>query len=822
MEIYKLKHTGPQIDESIELVQEIKEELKGGSPIKKGAENYTIEQIIDPEDTYQLAGSETAYKHFEPKATAAGAAAMGRGSVASGLFAQAEGGLRTGFEKATLYVEEDLAEEDKITGFTYEVLNRPLSDSEDLIALNKGETPNYYFKENGVNLTSASNNPLSKSNDTPSGIFTEAKGNQSHAEGSSTLAAGAYSHSEGTYTRAYGQATHAEGYFTKAVGTGSHAEGNRTLALGGYSHAEGGYTEALWQESHAEGSGSKAGSQGAHAEGMYTQALGMGSHTEGGYTKVPSTAQHAHAEGFLTEVGDKAHYQHVQGKANIPMGPEYVHVVGWGTTQKNPETQLNEVVEGKNIYTLKTDGEAWFAKDVYTGADRIKLVNANDLSTALSQLNVNSSYFKKGGVANSTVHSVSGWVGATTIKLKNVEKIADDPVKYALYIPITYFTIGENDTLTPNPLTDNLFKNTQVIIKDVMYTPHTLLGGATTFSDYEIVGDTVKLIYNNYYGFETVNYTFDETKSYLVLNYQVSNTGSLQSTSENPISSLGTYAFSQGLKDAAINNYTHAEGTSTIASGSASHAEGSASVSSGQNAHAEGSTTLASGSASHAEGYKTHANGYCAHAEGLSTIALGSQAHAEGHTTKANGAYAHAEGYLTEANGNGSHAGGWGSKATKPGSFAHGNYATANADYQTVFGKYNVIDNNKKYAHIIGWGDATTPKNIFALDTLGNAEFAGTVTANGATLISDADARTIAVEETAKIVAGADASYDTLKEISDWITNDTTGAAQMANDSAELKTRLPDPSNQAEGAFLRIVNGAWAAVTIPQAEGVEF
>ena len=48
--------------------------------------------------------------------------------------------------------------------------------------------------------------------------------------------------------------------------------------------------------------------------------------------------------------------------------------------------------------------------------------------------------------------------------------------------------------------------------------------------------------------------------------------------------------------------------------------------------------------------------------------------------------------------------------------------------------------------------------------------------------------RAIAAEETAKIVAGADENYDTLKEIADWITNDTTGAADMANDIKALQT----------------------------------
>ena len=45
--------------------------------------------------------------------------------------------------------------------------------------------------------------------------------------------------------------------------------------------------------------------------------------------------------------------------------------------------------------------------------------------------------------------------------------------------------------------------------------------------------------------------------------------------------------------------------------------------------------------------------------------------------------------------------------------------------------------------------------------------------------------RTISAEEVAKIVAGADANFDTLKEIADWIKSDTTGAAKMANDIAQ-------------------------------------
>lgn len=48
----------------------------------------------------------------------------------------------------------------------------------------------------------------------------------------------------------------------------------------------------------------------------------------------------------------------------------------------------------------------------------------------------------------------------------------------------------------------------------------------------------------------------------------------------------------------------------------------------------------------------------------------------------------------------------------------------------------------------------------------------------------------ISAEEVAKIVNSADTKYDTLKEISDWILNDTTGAASMANDIQSLKAQL--------------------------------
>lgn len=55
---------------------------------------------------------------------------------------------------------------------------------------------------------------------------------------------------------------------------------------------------------------------------------------------------------------------------------------------------------------------------------------------------------------------------------------------------------------------------------------------------------------------------------------------------------------------------------------------------------------------------------------------------------------------------------------------------------------------------------------------------------------SSKSVRNIAAEEVAKVIANAPADFDTLKEIADWIENDTTGSAQMANDIKEVKDAL--------------------------------
>jgi autotransporter adhesin len=128
-------------------------------------------------------------------------------------------------------------------------------------------------------------------------IYTEARGQASHAEGFTTLAEGDYSHSEG-------HGTIAGGYI-------SHAEGKSSKALGNRSHAEGYNTEARAENSHAEGSNSIATGDSAHAEGHYTEANGYASHAEGYRTK--ANGLYSHASGRETEAN---------GRSSVALGQE--------------------------------------------------------------------------------------------------------------------------------------------------------------------------------------------------------------------------------------------------------------------------------------------------------------------------------------------------------------------------------------------------------------------------------------------------------------------------------------------------------------------
>ena len=150
----------------------------------------------------------------------------------------------------------------------------------------------------------------------------------------------------------------------------------------------------------------------------------------------------------------------------------------------------------------------------------------------------------------------------------------------------------------------------------------------------------------------------------------------------------GTGAFSMGRKaNTPIGYNSHAEGYATTASGEYSHAEGSYTTASGDYSHAEGSDTTASGDYSHAEGYATL------------TAADANHAHVEGYFAHAYGAISHAE----------------------------GNNTIAKSSNQHVQGIYNVVDDNNKYADIVGGGTSSARKNIEATTWTGDKRLKGTV-----------------------------------------------------------------------------------------------
>lgn len=97
-------------------------------------------------------------------------------------------------------------------------------------------------------------------------------------------------------------------------------------------------------------------------------------------------------------------------------------------------------------------------------------------------------------------------------------------------------------------------------------------------------------------------------------------------------------------------------------------------------------------------------------------------------------------------------------------------------------------------------GDATWAKPIAELSVEDKQTIINLQSSVGTLVGEDTgkSMREVAAEEVAKIVAGADANFDTLKEIADWISNDTTGAASMANDISLLKTTIGSLSTSLE------------------------
>ena len=137
----------------------------------------------------------------------------------------------------------------------------------------------------------------------------------------------------------------------------------------------------------------------------------------------------------------------------------------------------------------------------------------------------------------------------------------------------------------------------------------------------------------------------------------------------------------------------------------------------------------------------------------------------------------------------------------------------AQADVDALKAKVGTVPADKTVVEMIADAQAAATYDDSAL-----AGRVTTVEGKVTTLVgSDADksARTIASEEVAKIVAGADTAYDTLKEISDWISSHKTDASAMNSAITTLEGIVDGIGGEGEKAtVVEYVTGAIAALKI--------
>lgn len=137
----------------------------------------------------------------------------------------------------------------------------------------------------------------------------------------------------------------------------------------------------------------------------------------------------------------------------------------------------------------------------------------------------------------------------------------------------------------------------------------------------------------------------------------------------------------------------------------------------------------------------------------------------------------------------------------------------AQADVDALEAKVGTVTAGKTVVEMI--------QDAQAAATYDDTALAGRVTtAEGkiSTLVGEdanKSARAIAAEETAKIVAGADTAYDTLKEIADWISSHTTDAASMNSAIVALQAIVDGIGGEGEEAtVVAYVDAAIDALSI--------
>lgn len=436
-------------------------------------------------------------------------------------------------------------------------------------------------------------------------------------------------------------------------------------ANGGYSHAEGHFTRTDGYCSHAEGYVTEAKGDSSHAEGLSTRALSDFSHSEGLETEVQSKS--SHVEGYNNQVGIKGY-----------------PVIGSTKGEKNyweltiPNIDFNVFGFSYNIDTN--------IKNAYLENDII-------------QLDLNYHYYNRFKIVSIEQDEYTTLLIITTI---NDEIIEDYDLSLKDAIPDDFSWLSENKNYiwvtgksygTDIPLHNGTHGegSSNIAIG---------LGAHAEGANTQALG----------------NYSHTEGKS-TKAHYSAHAEGA-------STEALGEYSHAEGGWTTAEGNFGHSEGTETQALGYVSHAEGRKNVASGSISHAEGDDTKAKGRCSHAEGLESQANGEVSHAEGWGTVANGNYSHAEGWESKTQGTASHAEGW-SRATADYSHSEGYNTQASGVSSHAEGNNTIARGNSQHVEGKFNIEDNENKYAHIVGNGSSGNRSNAHTVDWQGNAWYSG-------------------------------------------------------------------------------------------------
>lgn len=464
----------------------------------------------------------------------------------------------------------------------------------------------------------------------------------------------------------------------------AHAEGNQTKAEGVSSHAEGYKTTAKSEGAHAEGTahqtndncmGPYADGKGAHAEGASTTAIGKGTHAEGRSTNS--------AIKIIPTLSENTNFNDIKA--------------AWDKDKFLLAIKESAHAEGVNTIAYQyghAEGGQTIAKGQYSHAEGQK-TQANGTNSHAEGKETISSGANSHAEGNKTTasgenaHAEGGLIKLITIKPESGNTDATQ----------TFYTVASG-------------KNSHA----------EGCGTAATNTGAHAEG-----------GAEAFDSEFND----------------------------------QLINTVASGEFSHAEGVATSAENYGAHSEGVGGRATGCGAHVEGYyaftqqfgqfANLASGIGSHAEGVYTQAYGYASHTEGGGAPDIGDEYQA----TTAYGNYSHAEGYMTQAGdyyskkGVGAHTEGLGiplnmcageieietkdcvfncTTARGDGSHAEGLYTIAYGDYQHVQGRFNEVDYDEKYAHIVGNGNyneeerTVIPSNAHTLDWDGNAWFAGNIT----------------------------------------------------------------------------------------------